>query len=91
MRAGVGVVGLDDIAEQEGGAAVGARELQRLVEAPLPLARGEADEEQERQRQDQHPLVVQSRYRCKKTERREREVDREDERKLRDELPGRNT
>src|SRR6266851_4503679 len=34
----VGVVGLDDVAEDECGAAVGLRQLERTIDAPLPLA-----------------------------------------------------
>ena len=77
VRARVGVVGLDDVAEQHRRAAVGARELERLVHAPLPLARREADHEQQRQRQQEPDAALRGRERGQQAERREHEVDRE--------------
>ena len=49
VAAGVGVVGLDDVAEQERGAAVRVAELERVVDALLPLAREVAEQRHERQ------------------------------------------
>ena len=56
VRARVGVVGLDDVAEEERGAAVRVAELERVVDPAAPLARegaqepGEWEHEQERAR-----------------------------------------
>ena len=78
----VRVVGLDDVTEQERGASICARELERLIHPPLPLAARERDHEEQRERKEQRELVVQRADRRQQPERREREVDREDERHL---------
>ena len=39
VAAGVGVVGLDHVAEQKRGAAVRVAQLERVIDAPAPLAR----------------------------------------------------
>ena len=44
VLAGVGVVGLDDVAEHERRAAVGAVELLELLEPLAPLSREEAED-----------------------------------------------
>ena len=59
VAARVGVVRLDDVAEEEGGAAVGVAELERVVDAAVPLAREEGEEAEEREyEQDGERLVV---------------------------------
>ena len=55
VHAGVGVVGLDHVAEQEGGAAVGVAELELVVDPNPALAR--EDREQADQRQREHHAV----------------------------------
>ena len=42
LAAGVGVVGLEQVAHEQRGAAVGVRERERLVDVRAPLAREEA-------------------------------------------------
>ena len=49
VAAGVGVVRLDDVAEEERGAAIGLRELERGLDARLPLAGERAQKQRERQ------------------------------------------
>jgi hypothetical protein len=79
---GVFVVGLDDVSEQDGGAAVGVGELERLVGASLSVAGGEADDEQQRQRQQERGVAVLCRHCGQQPHRSEHEVDREHEREL---------
>jgi hypothetical protein len=55
VHAGVGVVRLDDVAEQEGGAAVGVTQLQLVVDPYAALA-GE-DRQQRDERQREHDTV----------------------------------
>ena len=49
LAAGVGVVGLEQVAHQQRGAAVGVRERERVVDARAPLAREEGEQAHERQ------------------------------------------
>jgi len=89
VGAGVRVLGFDDVAQQERGSPVGARELERLVESTLPLSRREADHEEERERKQESPLVMECGQCRKQPERRQRQVDRKDERELRQHVPRR--
>jgi hypothetical protein len=45
----VGIVGLDDVAEQQRGAAIRVRELERVVDPNLPLAREHEQQRDQRQ------------------------------------------
>ena len=58
VRAGVGVVGLDDVAEQERRAAVGVAELERVIDTGPPLARERAEERDEREHEQERGSVV---------------------------------
>jgi hypothetical protein len=44
LAAGVGVVGLEQVAHQQRGAAIGVRQRERLVDARAPLAREEGEQ-----------------------------------------------
>ena len=88
VGAGVLVVRLDDVAEQEGGAAVRVRELERLVDPPLPLQRRDADHGEQRQRQQQRRLPMLRADGGEQREGGQDEVDRERPRERRHELSG---
>ena len=74
MRARVGVVGLDDVPEQERGAAVRMAELERVIDAAAPLAREGAQEPDEREHEQERGRLVDSRQRGEQPDRRERRV-----------------
>ena len=52
VNARVGIVGLDDVAEQERRAAVCVAQLERVVDATLALARERAEQRDEWQHED---------------------------------------
>ena len=58
VAARVLVVGLDDVAEQHRGAAVRARELERVVDAALALARERREQQEHRQNEQERPRVT---------------------------------
>ena len=58
VAAGVLVVGLDDVAEQHRRAAVRGRELERVVDAVLPLAREGREEQEHGQHEQERPRTA---------------------------------
>src|SRR5919108_4230478 len=78
VTAGVRVVGLDDVSEQERRAAVGMAELERLVDPHLTLAGEDGEQADERDAEQRCPDAMDGRERG--ANRRERGVDRVDHR-----------
>ena len=72
MRARVGVVGLDDVPEQERRAAVRMAELERVIDATAPFAREGAEQPDEREDEEKCSGMVDSRQRGEQPDRRER-------------------
>ena len=74
MRARVGVVGLDDVPEQERGAAVRMAELERMIDPAAPLARKGAQQPGEREHEQECGGMVDRRQRGEQPDRRERRI-----------------
>ena len=77
LTAGVGVVGLEQVAHEQSGAAVGVRERERLVDVRAPLAREEREQAHDRQHQRHRERLALARHAGEDADRGERGVDRE--------------
>ena len=75
VLAGVGVVGLDDVAQQQSRPAVGARELDRLLDARRALEREDREETGERQHEERRVGLVGGGEGGEQADRREEQVD----------------
>ena len=75
VLARVRVVRLDDVAEEEGGAAVRVAELERVVDARLPLAREVGEQRDQRQDGDERRRVIFGADGGQQRNRRQREID----------------
>ena len=76
------VVGLDHVAEQQRGAAVGLRELERAVDARLALAGEEGEERDEREDEEDRVGLAGGAERGEQADRGEQRVDAIDEREV---------
>ena len=85
VRAGVAVVRLDHVAEQERGAAVGVAELERVVDACFSLARERAEEGDERQHEQDGRGVIGGSESGQVPDRRQRRIDDPCDREVADE------
>ena len=77
LTAGVGVVGLEQVAHEQSGAAVGVRERERLVDVRAPLAREECEQAHDRQHERHCERLALARHAGEDADRGERGVDRE--------------
>jgi hypothetical protein len=78
VRAGVGVVGLDDVPEQQRGAPIGLRQLECVVETPPPLAGEDREDTAERQQAKRRQRLPAGRNGEREAHRREEHVDEVD-------------
>ena len=76
VAAGVGVVRLDDVTQQERRPAIGVRELERVVDASAPLPCEDLEQARERQHEQEGRGLRHRRERGEQPDRRERGVDR---------------
>ena len=76
VQAGVCVVGLDHVAQQEGGAAVGLAELECRIDAGTSLAREQPEQPDQRQHEEDRERLGLGGERDGESERGESEVDR---------------
>jgi len=89
LAARVGVLGLERLAHQQRGPAVGLRERDGVLDPALALARQHRQQPDERQRRQQRPRLVEGDDRDHEADRRERAVDGERDRGLAHAEPGR--
>ena len=91
MRAGVRVVCLDDVPEQERGAAVRMAELESVIDTAAPLARERAQEPDEREHEQEGGSLFDGRERREQPDRRERRIDAPRDGQVADEEPRRDS
>jgi len=89
VRAGVGIVGLDDVSEQERCSTIGMAELERMVDTRPPLARERAQEAGEREHEQERRGMLDGRQGGQKADGRERRIDGPREAHVADEQAGR--
>src|SRR5439155_7138848 len=75
VQARVGVIGLDHVAQQERGAAIGVRELERVVQSALAFTGKEGQESDERRREQDGGPFVEGSDRDREADGSEREID----------------